>query len=215
MLQNIKTSSKTIIFNRSKIYFLKFILLLLFYTASTTTNAQQKEWEIDNAHSKIGFEISYFKISTIKGTFDQYEATLLSNSEDLIDASINIKIKAASINTNQSSRDKHLRGTDFFDVEKYPEITFYSTTFTKTTIDNQYHIKGQFTMGGITQNIILNALYKGSFMHPRFKELKHVFEITGSIPREEHNIGINYPPAAMALGKDVQLIAEIQFSEKK
>ncbi len=185
-------------------------LVILFTSFSIT--AQESKWTIDPSHSAISFDISYFKVGTIKGVFDSYSGSFMEENEVL--TTVNITIETASINTNQKDRDKHLRSRDFFDAESYSEINFKSTTIKKTG-DKTYEIKGDFTMSGITKSVVLKGIDKGSFIHPRFKTNNRFISVTGSINRDDFKVGSNYPPAKMALGSEVQLNAEIHLIQDK
>lgn len=179
---------------------------------SFSVNAQESTWTIDPSHSKINFDISYFKVGTIKGVFEDYSGSFKQEKDNL--SAIDITIKTTSINTNQADRDKHLRSTDFFSAEEHPEITFRSTSITKTD-NNNYEIKGDFTMTGITKSITLIGKDNGSYVHPRFRTNNKFITVTGIINREDFKVGANYPPAKMALGNDVKLTAEIHITEDK
>ncbi len=179
---------------------------------SISISAQGSTWEIDPNHSNINFGVSYFKVGEIKGVFKKYKGNITQQKDDI--ASINITIQTASINTNQTDRDKHLKTKDFFDANKHPEIKFISTEIIKTA-NNEYTIKGNFTMTGITKPIVLKAVDNGSYVHPRFKTDNKFITVTGIIKREDFNVGTNYAPAKFALGNDVDLVAEIQLTKRK
>ena len=187
------------------------VCVALFIT-SFSMNAQESTWKIDPSHSKINFGISYFKVGTIKGVFDDYSGSFTQKDSKL--SSINITLKTASVNTNQADRDKHLRSIDFFSAEEHPEISFTSTSITKTSADG-YEIKGNFTMTGITKSILLKGKDNGVYVHPRFKTSNKFITITGSINREDFLVGTNYPPAKMALGNAVEITAEVHITEEK
>ncbi len=199
------------VITQKKLQKLTFLFLLVF--AFGNINAQQNTWKIDPSHSKINFGISYFKIGEIKGVFDTYKGTFISNDEDFNNATVNITIETASVNTNQPARDKHLKTKDFFDAETYPKITFISTSMSKIS-EKEYNIKGNFTMTGITKPIELKAIYKGKFLHPRFKKTVAIFKIIGAIAREDFKVGTNYPPAKLALSNKVLLDAEIHLTKQ-
>lgn len=184
-----------------------------FFLVFFSVHAQNKIWKIDPAHSNIGFSISYFNVGEIKGTFNNYSGSLISLDPITKESTLNITIESASINTNQAKRDEHLRTNDFFNTNEYSEIRFTSTSF-KTTSDNSYELEGKLTMRGITKPITLTAIYKGEYTHPRFKNNRKFFSITGVILREDFEVGTNYSPAKFALGKKVVLTAEIQLIEE-
>lgn len=201
------TTSNSQVFKKLVLLFFSFFLMFL------SVQAQKKTWKIDPAHSNISFSISYFNIGEIKGTFENYAGSFKNIDTITKTSNLNINIKTASINTLQSKRDEHLRTNDFFNVNEYPEISFSSTSFKQIT-DNKYELKGELTMRGITKSITLTAIYKGSYVHPRFKDNRKFFTITGTIPREDFEVGTNYPPAKFALGKQVVLNAEIQLIQE-
>lgn len=184
------------------------ILLFMLLLATLSSMAQEETWKIDLNHSNVTFEISYFKVGQIKGSFDTYSGNFIEKNGVL--SEINVSLKTASINTNQTDRDQHLRSKDFFDATKYPEIQFTSAKITKTS-DTEYTAVGELTMSGITQEVTLKISNNGSYVHPRFKTTNRFYTITGSISREDSKVGTNYAPAKFALGKTVELISEIQI----
>src|SRR6478752_2805569 len=110
---------------------MKKVLLALSAIAFLGTQAQTS-WTLDKSHTKLGFGVSHLMISETEGSFKKYDASISSKSEsDFTDASVKLNIDAASINTDDESRDNHLKGADFFDVAKFPSITFESTSFKK------------------------------------------------------------------------------------
>lgn len=106
---------------------------------------------IDNAHSLIGFSVRHLTISDVHGRFNDFTGTIHYNEKDISKSSVEFSAKAASINTDIKGRDDHLRSADFFDVEKYPEITFKSSRIESQ--GQQYLMVGQFTMHGVTKEI--------------------------------------------------------------
>jgi len=182
----------------------------LFFLICFSLQAQTSTWQIDPNHSKVGFSIPYFKVSTIDGTFNEYQGTLVHKDTSFENAKLSITLQVASIDTDQEKRDEHLLSTDFFSAEIYPEIIFESTAFKKIN-EVDLEITGDFTMGGITKEIILKATYKGGFIHPRFKNERRIYTIEGSVEREAHNVGVKYKPAKFALGNNVALKAQIHL----
>ena len=186
---------------------------ILFLAIYTTVSAQETTWKIDRSHSSIAFEVLHFKIATIKGSFNEFSGKVTSNGQNFTDANFNMIIKTASVNTNQKTRDKHLRSAEFLDAEKNPEITFTSTAVTKND-DNTYAIKGDLLINGISKEFEFSGTFKGSFFHPRFKKTIGVFNLSGSIPRLDYNIGKKYPSAAMSadieVSVNIEMIQEVQ-----
>ncbi len=95
------------------------------------TFAQSTNWGFDQSHSNVRFAVSHMVISEVEGNFSKYEGSVKSMDSDFSDASINFTINVGSIDTDDEKRDEHLRGADFFDVAKFPSITFMSTSMKK------------------------------------------------------------------------------------
>lgn len=190
---------------------LKPIILITFLFSSLAGFSQSTKWGYDTSHAKVGFSISHFGISETEGKFTKFEGIVLSDKTDFSDAKIKIVIDAASINTEDSKRDKHLRSADFFDVDKYPSITFKSTSL-KPSGENRYVLTGDFTMHGITKQIKLDVTYKGTVVDP-FDNTKAGFKISGIIDRTDYGLTWNGTLATgnFLVGNDVNLEINIEL----
>ena len=112
-------------------------------------------WDFDRAHSNIEFKIKHLMISKVRGSFDSYSGQLAYDENDITKSKVEISIDVASINTGNQQRDDHLRSADFFDVEKYPKMTFVSREIFRT--DDGLKIKGDLTLHGVTKEVILDV----------------------------------------------------------
>jgi polyisoprenoid-binding protein YceI len=138
-----------------------FGFILALSTASFAWAAQPPPpgtYDIDPAHSKVGFEISHLVISTVDGRFNEYSGNIVVGKTEA-DSSVNALIKMASIDTGMAKRDNHLRDTDFFNVQKYPEMTFKSKKLILK--DSDLTIVGDLTLHGVTREVTLNGKYLG------------------------------------------------------
>src|SRR5690625_3782012 len=124
-----------------------------------------KKWNVDASHTNVGFSVRHMMFSNVKGNFTGVEGTAKGDPEDLTTAEINFKIDASTINTNNEDRDNHLRSDDFFDVEKYPAITFTSTEIVKTGED-EYDLSGDLTIKDSTQKTTFKLARTGSGVNP-------------------------------------------------
>jgi polyisoprenoid-binding protein YceI len=135
--------------------FRKTILMIL--VCSITLVAQVstgKPYPIDMNHSNVGFSVPIMNgLSKVKGKFTDFAVTLNVDEKDITKSSVNVVIKATSIDTGVENRDKHLRNADFFDVEKYPDITFQSSRIEKK--GKQFIAHGPLTVHGVTKDIAL------------------------------------------------------------
>lgn len=155
---------------------------------ATPTAIPTGTWGVDPAHSKIGFAVKHMGIATVRGEFTEFEGTL-EIGEDLASSKIYGAIKAQSIDTNQSQRDKHLRSADFFDAAQYPDIRFESTTIEQLG-DAELRITGQLTMHGITNQIVLHAELEGTDIDPLGNE-RLGLEVTGQLSRGDYGMKSN------------------------
>jgi len=169
------------------------------------------KWVADSTHSELGFKIKHLMITNVSGTFNSFEADVQSENEDFSTAQIEVRIKTSSINTNNLQRDEHLRNSDFFEVEKYPEILFKSTRVEKQ--DNEtFFLYGDLTIKGITKPIKLNAEYSGVTKDP-WGGQRAGFIITGKINRNEWGVAFNavLETGGVVLSDEVKIHSEIQL----
>jgi polyisoprenoid-binding protein YceI len=115
---------------------------------------------IDPVHSGVRFEIDHLLVSTVAGRFTQFKGTISLNKANSAQSGVEVVIEAASISTDESKRDTHLKSADFFDVAKYPTITFKSTSVTDTG-NGQLNVTGTFTMHGVSRTIVIPVSQRG------------------------------------------------------
>ena len=135
---------------------LRSTLVLLAALAAPALAQSTSTWEIDPAHSSIQFGVRHLMISTVKGTFPKFTATVVADEKEPTRAVAEASIDAASIDTREPKRDEHLRGADFFDVAKYPTITFKSTKV-EPAGDRRFKVHGDLTMHGVTKPVALDV----------------------------------------------------------
>ncbi len=167
------------------------------------------KWAIDPAHSEITFKVKHLMISNVKGEFRTFQADI--DGEDFTKSTISAYIDASSISTNNNDRDTHLKSPDFFEVEKYPEITFVSTSLKKVD-DNAFELIGNLTIKGVTKEIKLDTEF-GGFMKDPYGNEKAGFSINGKLNRKD--FGLNWNAALEAggvmVGNEIKINAEVQF----
>jgi polyisoprenoid-binding protein YceI len=189
-----------------KLYSAIFILLML-----SGLRAQSDNWKADKAHSNIGFTVAHLVISDVQGKFTDYDVTMTASKRDFSDASVEVVIRTASINTDNEKRDNHLRSGDFFNAEKYPTITFESKSFEKTG-DNMYKVRGDLTMNGITKEVVLDMNYRGQVKDP-WGNVKSGFKATTVLDR--YDFGLKYNSAletgGLLIGEEVQINIDLEM----
>ncbi|UTT68937.1 YceI family protein [Arthrobacter sp. DNA4] len=120
-------------------------------------------WTLDNSHSEIGFTVRHAGISKVRGQFKEAEATL-DLAENVADSKVNATIKTASFDSGDVNRDGHVRGEDFFDVEKFPEISFVSNAIVPK--GDAYELQGDLTIKGVTRPVALETELHGVAVDP-------------------------------------------------
>ena len=171
----------------------------------------QTNWNIDPSHSSIRFAVDHMVISEVEGIFSKYEGSVVSPKGDFSDAKINFSVDVNSVNTDNAKRDEHLRGADFFETEKYPKMTFVSSSVTKTG-DNKYNLKGKLTLHGVTKEITLAMTYGGTTKDP-WGNTKAGLKVTGVINRTDFGLKYNsvLEAGSLMIGEDVTITAKVEL----
>jgi polyisoprenoid-binding protein YceI len=168
------------------------------------------KWVIDSDHTAAGFSIRHLMIANVRGHFNKITGTIHFDPSDVTHSSVEVTIDAASICTGIKKRDEHLRSPDFFDVEKYPQITFKSTKV-EIAGSNRCKVIGDLTIHGIICSVTLEVEYFGPINSP-FGATSMGFAATTMINREEYGMTWNTPMenGGFMVGKDVQIALEIE-----
>jgi polyisoprenoid-binding protein YceI len=173
----------------------------------------QTKWSIDQTHSAIDFKVKHLMISNVKGAFKLFDASIYTTLKDFTTAEIDLWIDVASVTTGDAKRDEHLRGADFFDVQKHKQITFTSSTIGKSDKDGNRELWGELTMKGITKNIKLNVQFGGIVNDPWGNE-KAGFTITGYINRSDWGLSWNnaMETGGFMLSDEVAISCEVELT---
>lgn len=168
--------------------------------------AVKTNWNIDTAHSEIAFKVKHMMISTVTGHFEDFNASVETESENFVGANFNFSAKTNSINTKNSDRDAHLKSDDFFNAETYPELKFESKSFDGNIL------VGDLTIRDITKEVSLDVDFNGVVVDP-YGQTKAGFEASGSINRKDFNLTWSAVTEAgsIVVSDTVKLIADLQF----
>ena len=165
------------------------VLLLFAVAAVAQVPTTTRVYPIDNNHSTVGFSVPIFGgLSQVKGKFMDFAITLNNDEKDITKSSVSVVIKATSINTGIEGRDRHLRNADFFDVEKFPEITFKSERIEKK--GKGFIAHGPLTMHGVTKQIALPFTVTGTHKNPTNSKFSVGYSAKTVLNRRD--FGINY-----------------------
>ncbi len=157
------------------------------------------EFKIDPNHSSVNFAVTHMGVSTVVGRFTNFDGKILLDDKDITKSSVNVTIKAASINTDVAKRDEDLRSPNYFDVEKFPEITFQSKSVEKK--GNDYVAHGTLTIHGVSKEVDLPFEMKGPLDTGHGKVLGAHGSLT--VNRQDYGVG-KAAPVAM-IGGEVKI----------
>lgn len=165
-------------------------------------------FEVDIEHSNVGFKIKHLMISNVKGHFSKFSGTY--DLDNGVLKSLNGTIETASIDTGIEKRDNHLRSADFFEVEKYPQITFKMTSF------KEEEVTGDLTIHGVTKSVTLEAEVSGAVKDP-WGNMRSGISLEGEIKRSDFGLKWNevLEAGGVVVGDEVKLSIELEGIEKK
>ena len=168
------------------------------------------KWVSDPTHSELGFKIKHLMISSVSGSLKSFQAEVETQGEDFTTAQISLSADMASISTNNDQRDAHLRNSDFFEVEKYPELKFASTKLEKIDSDT-FALFGDLTLKGVTRPVKLNVEFNGVTKDPWGGE-RAGFVVSGKINRSDWGVNFNgvLETGGVMLSEEVRIFSEIQ-----
>lgn len=176
-------------------------LLGIVVVASLSSSASwAADYTVDLSHAFIQFRISHLGYSVLAGRFNDFSGDISWDKENPESSTISINVKTASIDTNWAERDKHIRGTDFLDVEKFPEATFTTTKYTGDASSGK--LDGELTLHGVTKPITLDVNAVGEGDDP-WGGYRAGFRATTTINRTDFGISYDLGPAANTMEFDL------------
>jgi polyisoprenoid-binding protein YceI len=170
-------------------------------------------WQIDNAHSGIGFSVRHLLVSKVRGRFTKWSGILEIDDDQPQQSRVAIRIDAASIDTNEPQRDAHLRSEDFLDTANFPEITFTSTRVDRLSAE-ELRITGDLTIRGITHPAVLEVEQGGQIKDPWGLD-RRGFSGHTTIDRKAFNVSFNQvlDAGGLALGEKVEITLELEATK--
>jgi polyisoprenoid-binding protein YceI len=163
-------------------------------------------YNVDPAHSNVGFEIKHMGIATVRGSFKQFAGTI-----DAADAGVRLEgtVQVASIDTGDANRDAHLQAPDMFDGEQHPAISFHSTA-SSVADDGAITLTGEITIKGVTKPIELSGVVAEGGEDP-WGNQRIGFEVSGKIDRRDYNVSFNQvlPNGNLLIANDVKLVVSV------
>lgn len=168
-------------------------------------SAATEKFELDKPHTQIIFSVNHLGFSTSYGKFVDYAGEINLDQQEPKNSNVDVTIQTASLDMGDEKWDTHLKSADFFDVEKYPTMTFKSTNV-DVTGDKTANVTGDLTLHGVTKPVTLAVTYNGTGKHPMMDRQETGFEATGKIKRSDFGMGYGIP----AVGDDVNIIISVE-----
>lgn len=171
--------------------------------------AQSTTWTIDTNHAETSFRIRHMGVSTVRGAISGVTGTIVWDQNDLSKSSVNATIDATTVSTNNGMRDKDLKSANFFNVEKYPTITFKSTSVSR--VDGKLQVAGDLTLAGVTKPVTLDVDGPTAPQKGMGGKMVIGLSATGTINRSDFNFAPKYPGSV--LGNDVQITIDVEADQ--
>src|SRR6188768_771395 len=167
-------------------------------------------WNIDTSHSGIHFSVRHMVIAKVRGAFDRFSGVVELDEANPEASKVSVRIEAASIDTREEKRDAHLRSADFFDVEKYPELTFTSTKIEKLGGDD-YRVTGDLTIHGVTKEVVLDAESLGAGKDPWGND-RIAFSAKTAVNRKDFGLTWNQAleTGGVLVGEKIEISLDVQ-----
>ncbi|MFN7951770.1 MAG: YceI family protein [bacterium] len=188
----------------------------LLMVAGTTAVARAETWRVDPSHSKVSFKIRHLMISNVEGRFTKFDASIQGDPGKPESAVVMATIDASSINTDDPKRDDHLRSPDFFEVAKYPTITFKSKAI-RNWKESSFEVVGDLTMHGVTKEVVLAVTDLTPEIKDPWGNAKRGMTATATLDRTDYGIVWNKALEAggVTVGNDVKITIELEIKKDK
>ena len=193
---------------------MKMKILAALCAAAVASPVLADTYDLDASHTTLGFGVKHMVVSTTKGKFDEFKGEIQFDPANLAAFSAKAAIQVKSVNTRDEKRDEHLRGADFFDAAKFPEITFESTKLEKS--GDGHTLSGKFTIKGVTKDVSIPVTVNGPITDP-WGNVRLGLEGSFTINRKDY--GISFSKAmdggGLVVGDDVKIDLSIEAIKRK
>lgn len=181
-------------------------LLLTGVGAFAQSSASTSTWTIDPNHSQVNFSIKHLEVSTVRGSISGVTGSVVWDEKNPSNSSVQATINTTTVSTNNGKRDGHLKSPDFFNVKKFPTMTFKSTSV--TSANGKLQVIGDLTLTGVTKSVTLAVDGPTPPQKGMDGKLVTGFSATGTLKRSDFNFGSKF--GSPTLGDDVQFTIDIE-----
>ncbi|HKM46775.1 MAG TPA: YceI family protein [Terriglobales bacterium] len=177
-----------------------------------TPQTATSTWNIDPVHSVAEFKVKHMMISNVKGQFTRVKGALVLDETDVTNSRVEASIDAASINTREEQRDAHLKSADFFDVEKFPTLSFQSTRVTRVA-DGELAVAGELTIHGVTRKVVFTVEGPTAPGKDPWGNTRIGLSATTKISRKDFGLTWNaaLETGGILVGDEVTITLDVQF----
>ena len=193
-----------------------FVSLSTIIALSLPVLAGATTWNIDSDHSDVAFKVRHLMVSNVKGSFEKKSGVVTIDEKDITKSKVSVSIDTASVNTNVAKRDEHLRSPDFFDVAKFPTMTFVSRKVAKAS-KGKLKVTGDLTLHGITREVVLDVDALSKESKDPWGNIKSGTVATTKINRKDFGLVYNavLETGGVAVGEEVAITLEIELIKAK
>lgn len=190
--------------------------LLLSAALAVSGGAFAATWDIDSSHASANFTVKHLGVTNVNGTLGVVTGKFETDDKDITKSKIEASIDLKAIDTKFGKRDEHLRSPDFFDVEKFPTLTFKSTKIEKGAADNKLKITGDLTMHGVTKAVTLDAELTPEVKNPFNGATTRAVAAVGQLNRQDWGLKWQAPAEAVkVVGDEVKVSLEVELVKKE
>ncbi len=179
--------------------------------ASTGLYAQTSTWTIDTAHSSVNFQVRHLAVSTVRGSIRGVKGTVTLNEKDIAKSTVAATMESATVTTGTEKRDQHIKGPEFFDITKNPQLSFKSTGVTNT--GGKLKLIGDLTLAGVTKSITLDLDGPSAPIKNQKGGLVSGFSASGAINRKDFEFGTK-SSASPAIGDEVKFTIDVEIDKQ-
>jgi polyisoprenoid-binding protein YceI len=191
----------------------RFLMALALASASlagSSALAQTSNWTIDPNHSSINFEIRHLGVSNVHGSIVGIKGTVAYDEKDITKSSVEATADTNTVSTGVEARDKHLKSPDFFEVEKFPTLSFKSTSLSNS--GGKLTLTGDLTLHGVTKSVTLDVDGPAPPQTDKNGKTRSGFSATGKLKRSDFNFGSKFPSAM--IGDDVKFSIDVEIDKQ-
>lgn len=193
----------------------RIFVLLLSVTLLAPLNVLAATYTLDPAHTTIGFKAKHLMIANVKGVFEKFKGTVAIDESDITKSKVTVSIEMASINSNIAKRDEHLRSGDFFDVAKFPTMTFESTKVERAGTD-MLKVTGNLTIKGVTKQVVLSVDGPSGEIKSPQGVVKRGASAVAKINRQDFGVSWNkkLDAGGVVVGDEVQISIDAEMDRQ-